>query len=374
MSVYFDHNATTPLHPAAREAWLAASERFWHNPSSLYQEAAATRRRLEAAREELGELLGCGPERIVFTSGATESNNALFRVLSVRLPQDKPVLSSGMEHPSVATPLRHWFPGRIREINALPDTQLDWGNFEHQVHEHAPSLVTVMAASNESGTLAPWVQLAEYCQAAGVPFHTDASQWIGKLPTRNLGQCAYVSGSAHKFGGPKGCGFLILSHEDEAVSLQLGGHQENGRRAGTENYPAIAAMVAALVARTPQLDACSREQSLWRDAFTDAVCHAIPGTRLVAAHAPRLWNTAMLLMPGHDNRKWLARLSQAGFAISTGSACSKGDGSAQVLQAIGTAPEDMRRALRISGGWESTAEDWASLATAIHTVWRQLES
>lgn len=374
MRGYFDYNATTPLHPAARDAWLAATERAWHNPSSLYREAAEAKERLEHARERLGDLLGCEPGRIVFTSGATESNHAFFRALASKLPGDARVLTSSIEHPSVRLPLRLGFPNRVDEIRCLRDTSLDMEDFDRCLREHRPALVSVMAASNECGTLLPWKELATVCRADGVPFHTDATQWIGKLPAQDLGICDYVTGSAHKFGGPKGCGFFVLKDEEEALCLLAGGPQENGHRAGTENYAAIEAMVTALETLTPDLDRIARTQSPLCDALVRQVCEDIAGTEVLGGSAPRLWNTVMLVMPRHDNRKWLARLSQQGFAISTGSACSSGsEGASQVMQAIGAAPEEMRRVLRISGGWDTTAQDWSRLAEAMVRVWQGLD-
>jgi cysteine desulfurase len=208
-----------------------------------------------------------------------------------------------------------------------------------------------------------------------VPFHTDATQWIGKLPAHELGGCDYVTGSAHKFGGPKGCGFFVLRDEDEALCLLAGGPQEGGHRAGTENYPAIEAMVTAIESLAPTLDVAANDQKTFRDEFTRNVCANIPGIRIIGEDAPRLWNTVMLVMPRHDNRKWLARLSQQGFAISTGSACSSGsEGASQVLQAIGAASDEMRRVLRVSGGWETAASDWSGLSEAILRVWQSLET
>lgn len=374
MTGYFDHNATTPLHPAARAAWLEAADGFWQNPSSLYREAAAAKQRLEAARERLGELLGCEPERIVFTSGATEANNAVLRTLSARLPTDRPVLTSCMEHPSVQVPLRAVFGNqRVREVPSLPDTRLDMEAFHRELKETRPALASFMAANNECGTLFPWEAMALACRDAGALFHCDATQWIGKLPGENLGTCDYVTGSAHKFGGPKGTGFLVMRDADESLGLLTGGPQEEGRRAGTENYPAIAAMMAALEALTPRLNAVMESQKLLRDSFASRIRTDIPGTRLVGEGVPRLWNTLMCILPRHDHRKWLARLSQRGIAVSTGSACSAGhDGASQVLQAIGATPEEMKRVLRISAGWDTSEAEWAALAGSMVEVWQSL--
>lgn len=366
MHGYFDYNATTPLHPAAREAWLLASERHWQNASSLYREAAAVKRQLEAARERLGECLGCEPERIVFTSGATESNNAIARLFAVK---QGTILSSSVEHPSLRTPLQREFGQRTRFIRACADTSLDMDHFYQQVADLPIALVTVMAANNECGTLQPWQEVANYCKQHHIPFHSDASQWIGKMPSRELGLCNYVTGSGHKFGSPKGVGFLVMRDEREALGFICGGPQEEGRRAGTENYPAIEAMVTALESVTRELEVTAARQAKLRDAFAENICRQLPGTRIIGGDTVRLWNTVMLVLPDHDNRKWLARLSQLGFAISTGSACSAGrDGSSIVLQALGASEEEMQRVIRISSGWETAEADWMALEKALIQV------
>lgn len=374
MNGYFDFNATTPLSAAAREAWLLASERHWHNPSSLYREAGMTKRKLEEARERLAVLLGCEPERIVFTSGATESNNALFAFLSSKLDADKQVLSSALEHPSVREPLQQEFVNRVSLARTTSLGELDMEDFERQIVRPEIAFATVMAANNECGLLYPWKKIAELCLANEVPFHTDAAQWIGKLPTHELGRCDYVTGCAHKFGGPKGVGFLMMRDETEALAFLRGGPQEEGRRAGTENYPGIEAMVAALETLTPVSSEIADEQARLRDSFERGLMELFDGLLVIGAGAERLWNTSMFVLPLHDNRKWLARLSQRGFAVSTGSACSAGhDGSSVVLAALGASDAEMRRVIRVSGGWETSAEDWRALLQAIKEVGQEMD-
>lgn len=369
MRGYFDYNATTPLSDAAREAWLRASERHWHNPSSLYREAAMTKRKLDEARERMGGLLGCDPERVVFTSGATESNNALLTRLGETLDKQKRVLSSGIEHPGVREVLQLLPGSRVKLVRTTARGELDLDDFSAQLAHGDAGLVTVMAANNECGLLQPWRELAEKCRERGVPFHTDAAQWIGKLPTNELGCCDYVTGCAHKFGGPKGVGFLVMRDEGEALSFLRGGQQEEGRRAGTENYPGIEAMVVALEELTPQLSGVAKVQSSLRDDFENNMREVFPDLRIIGVGADRLWNTSMFVLPHSDNRKWLARLSQRGFAVSTGSACSAGhDGSPVVLAALGASADEMRRVIRVSGGWDATAAEWKALAEAFAAV------
>lgn len=371
MSAYFDFNATSPLRDAARAAWLEASTRHWHNPSSLYREAGFTAQKLDAARERLAELLGCEAQRIVFTSGASESNNALF----ASLPQGAQVAVSAIEHPSVREAARGWTQQPVLEIPVNTQGVVEPDAVSHLIKTRRPALVSVMAANNESGGLQPWAEIACLCEEHGVAFHCDAAQWLGKLPGEGLGQCHYLTGSAHKFGGPKGIGFLVLRDEEESLRFLRGGPQEHGRRAGTENYPAIEAMVTALETLAPSLPQIAETQAQWRDQFVQTLRAALPGLRVIGEDAPRLWNTALMVMPRHDNLKWLTRLSRQGFAISTGSACSSGkEGSSVVVTALGASWEELKRVVRVSGGWQTTAAEWQSLADAFRQVGTELDA
>lgn len=376
MPAYFDHNATTPLRPAAREAWLHASDRHWHNASSLYREAGLTSQALETSREQLADLLGTEQERVVFTSGATESNNTLFAGLCRCLPADAVVALSVIEHPSVREAARAWLGrGRVVEIPVDDQGVVQPEVLQNILLQHGPALVSIMAANNESGVLQPWSDLLRLCRENGTRFHSDASQWLGKLPAHELGACDYLTGSAHKFGGPKGTGFLLLADAEESFPLLHGGPQENSRRAGTENYPAIAGMVRALESAQADLAEVASVQSQHRDAFLTQMKSSFPGLRVISEEAPRLWNTALMVMPQHDNLKWLTRLSRRGFAISTGSACSSGkEGSSVVVQALGTSWEELKRVVRVSSGWDTSANDWQDLAAVFEEVSAELDA
>lgn len=393
MNRYFDHNATTPMGEAAKRAWLEAAERHWHNPSSLYREAGFAKQKLEEARERLAALTGCeDAERIVFTSGATESNNALFASLAASLPADARIAISAIEHPSVREPARAHFGKRVIEIAVNADGVVETEAVSRLIERQKPGLVSVLAANNECGTIQPWAEIAELCRSRGVLFHTDAAQWIGKMlcgkldsegttefgslhgrdaraPLEGFGICDYITGSAHKFGGPKGCGFLVLRSEEERLRFIRGGPQESERRAGTENYPAVEAMVTALEHIAPKLDAIAAAQQKHRDEFIAKMKQAFSGIRIISENAPRLWNTVLMVMPRHENLKWLVRLTRRGFAISTGSACSSGkEGSSVVVSALGATAEELRRVVRVSGGWDHTAADWHDLAGAFAAV------
>ena len=375
---YFDHNATTPMSAAARAAWLEASERHWHNPSGLYRESGEARRILEDWRAALADHFGIDePERIVFTSGATEANNAVIRHLAENLAEL--LVTSEIEHPCVEAAVNlHANSKRVRHLPTDRATgTADLGILRQWIESGEVGAVSLMAANNETGALQPWREAAALCREAGIAFHTDAAQWIGKLPTGGLGGAGFVTGSGHKFGGGKGSGFLILPEEETGAAFHgfVGGPQEHGRRAGTEDLPGIAAMVAALLDRDePSLSAVAECQAALRDRFEQRISTGT-GAIVLAATGPRLWNTSMVVLPHSKNLKWLTRLGQRGFSVSTGSACSAGKGNpSTVMRAMGLEYGEMGRVLRVSGGWETSAEEWAGLAEALEEVSRELEA
>jgi cysteine desulfurase len=363
---YFDYNATTPPHPAAMAAGNALAAEAWHNPSSPYRAAARAHALMEEARERLAALLGGQPEDYVFTSGATEANNAVLQFAAQHAPENACAAVSAIEHPSILEAARAAFGKHTVLLPCTVDgiTQLD--ALAEVLEKSRVAIVSVMAANNETGVLQPWAEARALAQAKGVPFHCDAAQWLGKLPPDSLAECDYVTGCAHKFGGPKGVGFLKVPAGDWAFRGQRGGEQEHGRRAGTENLPAIGAMVAALEAVTPRL---AQETARWqssRDSFAAELPGALPGAIMLGGSVQRLWNTVMLIAPRHENTRWVAALDRRGFQVSTGSACATGHaGPSHVLAAMGMGPEAARRALRVSAGWDTTAAEWEALLTAM---------
>ena len=371
---YFDYNATTPMHPAALAAWRETAEQAWHNPSSPYRAAARAHALLEEARERLAAVIGGAAEDYVFTSGATEANNAvLLHAAEMNAPGARAVVSA-LEHPCVLESARASFPGRTTLLasNAAGEAQME--SLSEALRVGNAVIVSLMAVNNETGVLQPWREALALARERGVPFHCDAAQRIGKQSPATLAECDFLSGCAHKFGGPKGVGFLKVPAGDRGFRGQRGGEQENGRRAGTENLPAIRAMVAALEAVAPRLkpERVAWENARWR--FEKALMDAVPGAVVVGAGAERLWNTVMFLAPRHENTRWVAALDKRGFQVSTGSACATGHaGPSHVLAAMGIEPETARRAVRVSAGWDTTAEDWAGLVAALKEVNAALE-
>ncbi len=371
--IYFDHNATTPLLPVARQAWLAATEQFMGNPSSPHRVGARAEAALNTARAQLAAFLGCDPLDLVWTSGATESNNLVLHHYARRLKPGAEVWVSAIEHPCVLDATRHYF---LRRHRLIPVTRagvadLDW--LRRELVERRPGLVALMAANNETGVLQPWREARALCREWQVPFFCDAVQWLGKMRAQGLGECDWVSGCAHKFGGPKGVGFLKCPGQGRVEPLLFGGKQEEGRRAGTENVASVLAMLAALAAREAALsDNGEKARARLRTTFEKEMRTALPGAVIVGAGAARLWNTVSALMPEADGQqRWVVKLDKAGFAVSTGSACASGrEEPSHVLAAMGYPAEQAGRVLRFSSGWETTAAEWHALGDALGEVKR----
>jgi cysteine desulfurase len=369
--IYFDYNSTAPVMREAREAWLEATEKISGNPSSMHEIGARAAGALLKAREKLASFIGCNPAEIIWTSGATEANNTVMHHFSRTLDAKSEVWISSIEHPCVMESAQYYFGKRLRLIPVTHDGVIDLEWLTMELADKRPGLVGVMAANNETGVIQPWREILAICQSYEVPFFTDAVQWLGKMPAKGLGDCQFVSGAAHKFGGPRGIGFLKIPHKGHVTPLLLGGKQERGVRAGTENVATIASMLAALEVREKQIaNGQHLLRGVWRDNFEREFLRALPEAVIIGAKSPRLWNTVSALMPEGDKRHlWVVRLDKAGFAASTGSACTTGkEEPSHVLGAMGFAAAQAIRAVRFSAGWETTEADWEALAKALVKV------
>jgi cysteine desulfurase len=365
---FFDYNATTPLFAEAKHAWLEASDFNWYNPSSPYRIAAQVQVRLEAARQELAALLGVETGRLIFNSGATEGNNSIFAHWAEFLPADAKVGVSPTEHPSVLEAAQRYFAGRVVLLSLDSHGAVDLDRLGELFERESLAAVSVMAANNETGIINPWRAIAELCQGVGCHYHCDASQWVGKMPTVGLAECSFVTGCGHKFGAPRGIGFLVLPDANYRFLSLVGGAQEGGRRAGTESVSGVMAMLAAL--RTvsgfvPQLN---------MNGFLSCLTCGVPGATVVGLKAERLWNTVSVLMPEFTSVRWIRALERRGFLVSAGSACSTGmDGGSHVLSAMGFAADEQGRVLRISSGWKTSESDLDALFVALIESYEELQ-
>jgi len=362
--IYFDHNATSPLCSVARDVWLSACQQYPANPASTHRLGSRADTALEGARHNAAEFLKCSPLDIVWTSGATEANNALFHHASIDAIGE--VWVSAIEHPSILEAARKYCRPTFREIPVSADGVADEDWIADRLKKARPALVAVMAANNETGVLQPWQSILKLCREKEVPFACDAAQWIGKLPAAGLGECDFVTGCAHKFGGPIGIGFMKVPPGYRG--FLVGGEQEDGRRAGTQNVPATLSMIAAWKLREHQLGAGEHAiRERWRNRFLQRVQNDVPEFEVLGANVPRLWNTVTALMPEMEDcrRRWVVRLDKMGFAVSTGSACASGKEKPSHVATAMRFAEKSDRMLRFSGGWETTREDWEALAEAV---------
>jgi cysteine desulfurase len=369
--IYFDHNATAPVMKEAREAWLEATEKVHGNPSSPHHFGLAAHTAMSTAREKLAHYLGCQAQDIVWTSGATEANNMVMHHFAETLDPKAEVWISAIEHPCVHDSAHFYFPKRLKLIPVTRDGVVDVDWISSEMADARPGLVAVMAANNETGVIQPWREVMAICHSYKVPFFSDSVQWLGKMPAKGLGDCDYLSGAAHKFGGPRGVGFLKVPGKGPVSPLLHGGKQERGRRAGTENVPVIVSMLAALEVREKQITQSQHLlRGFWKETFEKWLVTHVPGSTVVGVNSPRLWNTVSALMPEGGQQRWVTRLDKAGFAVSTGSACTTGkEEPSHVLTAMGYKANEVAHVLRFSSGWETTAGDWEALEKGVARVY-----
>jgi cysteine desulfurase len=372
--VYLDWNATTPLRPEAREAMAGAWD-LVGNPSSVHAEGRASRRLVEDARAVIAGAVGANARNVVFTSGGTEANSlALTPGLKrdSRLPINRLVVSA-IEHASVLTGGR--FAREVIEtvgVDAAGVVDLD--HLREILADSPPALVSVMAANNETGTLQPVAEVADIVHGAGGFLHVDAVQVVGKIPFNIKDVKAdLISISAHKLGGPKGVGVLVLTDGLNGLEAAIqGGGQEKGRRAGTENVPGIVGFGAAVKAAMASLDGdMGRVENLHKRLETGL--RQTPGAFVFSENAPRLPNTTLFTVPGLKAETAVIGFDLEGIAVSSGSACSSGKVQpSHVLEAMGFGPEPAKGAVRLSLGWSTTEADidccleaWRKLASAL---------
>lgn len=360
---YLDWNASAPLRAEARAAVLAALDPVG-NPSSPHGEGRRVRAIVEDAREQVAALVGARPAEIVFTSGATESNNAVVA------GGWQAILLAGIEHDSVLAPARSLAHGGRRVVDLAVDDNGrvrvdDVANGAREAAAVGHALLSLQLANNETGVVQPVAAAAAAARSQGLAVHTDAVQGAGRLPMdfKALG-VDYLSLSAHKIGGPKGVGALVVRDGAALPAFIAGGGQERRRRAGTENVPAIAGFGAAAGAAARDVETMHRVRAL-RDRIEAEVRAITPSAVVIAAEADRLPNTTCVALPGASAETLVVALDLAGVAVSAGAACSSGKvGASHVLEAMDLEPALARAAIRVSLGWGSTERDVAAFADA----------
>jgi len=368
--VYLDWNATTPLRAEARAAMLAAYELIG-NPSSVHAEGREARRMVEDARAALAAAVGALPRNVVFTSAGTEAN-ALALSPGLRGSSGRPVerlLVSAVEHASVLAGGR--FPAAsVGQIRVTRSGVVDLDHLRSVLSDGPPALVSIMAANNETGALQPVAEAAPIVHEAGGLMHVDAIQALGKIAFDiNAVGADLATFSAHKIGGPKGVGALVVAEGIAGLEPVLrGGGQELGRRAGTENVAGIAGFGAAVKAALQALPEDAERIATLRDGLENGI-RAIAGGRVFADDMKRLPNTVLFTAPGLKAETAVIGFDLEGIAVSSGSACSSGKVQpSHVLSAMGFDPAVAQGAVRLSLGWSTGPEDINRCVEA----WRKL--
>lgn len=367
--IYADHAATTKMSETAKLAMLSAIEENWYNPSSLYTPGQQASGVLMDARVRISRCLGCLPKEIYFTSGGSEADNqAILSAAAIGKRQGKMhIISTAFEHHAVLHTLKKL------EKEGFEITLLDVGesgivdpNQLEKAIRPDTALVTIMYANNEIGTIQPIGEIGAVCRQNGVLFHTDAVQAAGHLPINvKEDQIDMLSLSAHKFNGPKGIGVLYAKTGVFLTNLIEGGGQERGKRAGTENLPAIVGMAAAL----EEACALQKERSIYVTKLRDqliAGLKKISGALLNGDEIRRLPGNVNFCFPDTEAEGLLLLLDNKGICASSGSACTSGflDPS-HVLLAIGRDPQTARGSLRLTLDYENTPEEVETIIEAV---------
>ncbi|MDD5631497.1 MAG: cysteine desulfurase family protein [Methylococcales bacterium] len=350
--IYLDHNATTPIDDHVLEAMLPFLKSFYGNPSSLYRHGRIVRSAVDAAREQVAALVDAPPSQVIFTSSGTESNNLALATL----PFQGKLSISAIEHPSITEPaLRLKSLGSILSIINVDANGLITPESIDDNIKRKPDLVSIMLANNETGIIQDLAPYVKKLRANNITVHTDAVQALGKIPVsfNRLG-VQLMSLSSHKIYGPKGCGALIFEKGTEIKPILLGGGQEQGLRAGTENAAAIVGFGKAAELAKTELAKRFEQLLALRKLLEDGLT-TIPGLTILARQADRLPNTVQFGIPEIDGEMLLMKLDQKGFAVSSGSACaSDGNLPSQVLIAMGVEERLAKSAIRISLGVSNT--------------------
>lgn len=364
---YFDHNATTPLSAAVRASFLACLDEVYGNASSIHHFGQAAKQRLETARRQIALCLNAKPKEIVFTSGGTESDNLALRGL---VTPGTHIITTAIEHPAVLNTCADLAGSAAVEVTYIsPDANglIDPASVARALRPNT-TLISVMHANNELGTLQPIAEITEIAHSAGALFHSDGVQSFGKIDVDvNALHLDLYSISGHKLGAPKGIGALYVREGTPLRAITSGGHHERERRPGTENVPGATALGTAAEIAT------SHGIAQLRDRLETGILARVPSATVNGSGAPRLPNTTNIRFDAIEGEAMLISLDLRGFAVSSGAACSSGAiEPSHVLIAIGLTREQARSSLRFSLGPSNSADQVDALIEAVAESARHL--
>ncbi len=371
-TVYLDYNASTPLDPVVRDVVIAGFE-SWGNPSSVHHVGQEARALLDDARDRVASVFRCRPSEIVFTGGGTEANNlAILGAARARVSKGRHLICSPTEHPAVLQCFEHLARHEGFEVSWLPVDAVGRVDPEAVCAAIRPdtTLVSVMAANNETGVHQPFAAIGRICREREVLYHCDAVQWFGKEPVPGMAcfEADLVSFCAHKLHGPKGVGLVYLRAPLVLSRHMLGGPQENDRRAGTENLPLVLGLASAIERFLSPGVFPTRDLQALAHSLTTAVA-SVEGIQVVGPSTGRLSNTVGFVLGGSDSLALLANLDLEGICASSGSACSAGAlEPSHVLLAQGYPPSLAAAFVRFSLGRETSAEQIRSVCDRLPAI------
>ena len=356
--IYLDYNATTPVLPEVLEAMMPYLTSEWGNPSSTYKFGSKLKTVIETARAQVAELIRAHAMEIIFTSCATESNNAAIHAALKANPRKRHIITSTVEHSSVLN-FCMALEKEGYQVTYLPvdrEGLLKLADLEDAITEDT-AVVSLMWANNETGVLFRVKEIADTCHSRGVLYHCDAVQAAGKIEIdmRNV-QADYLSLTGHKFNAPKGIGALYVRRKVPFPSFVHGGHQERNLRGGTESVPLIVALGKAAELARKHLPSYDKKVRPLRDALEDGILRTIPNTELNGHKTQRLTNTTNITFRGIESEALLILLDQEGICASSGSAClADSDEPSHVIKAMKPDTAASRQMIRFSLG-ENTNE------------------
>jgi len=359
-TIYFDNNATTKVAEQVLEEMVPLFCELYGNPSSMHTFGGQIGRRIKRAREQVADLLGCEPSEIIFTSGGTESDNAAIKGTLAALPHRRKIITTRVEHPAVLTVCRELENHGYTVVEMAVDKygRLDLVELEEQVDDDT-ALVTIMYANNETGVVFPIEKIAELVTDRGAVFHTDAVQVMGKIPLNlSKSNIDLLSLSGHKLHAPKGVGALYVRKGTRLSPYMLGGHQEAGRRAGTENVPGIVGLGKACELAAKNIEQENSKVKYLRDKLENAILEKCPDSRLNGDKENRLPNTTNISFEYIEGEAILLMLDKYGICASSGSACTSGSlEPSHVLRAMGVPFTAAHGSIRFSLSRYNTEEE-----------------
>ncbi len=358
--IYLDHNATTPILPEVLEAMMPYLTTEWGNPSSAYKFGAKLKSVIATAREQVAELIGAHSLDIVFTSCATESNNAAIAAALKANPTKRHVVTSQVEHSSVLNYCMALEKEGYRVIYLPVDREglLNLADLEAAITDET-AVVSLMWANNETGVLFPVERIAEICRSRGVLYHCDAVQAAGKVEIdAQKVPTDYLSLTGHKFHAPKGIGALYVRRKSPFLPLVYGGHQERNRRGGTESVPLIVGMGKAAELARKHLPEYEKKVRPLRDELEEGILSSIPDTELNGHKTQRIANTTNITFHGIESEALLILLDKEGICASSGSAClADSDEPSHVIKAMKPQSRASRQMIRFSIGLDLRARE-----------------